>query len=81
LQLFSAPCSSAASESLQPDRHYNETNHISSVTKQAGPGWQSLCFLTATSMQLCRRMTDLFGFRLAWLSEKWKSSHSRASIA
>ena len=36
LQLFSAPCSSADSENLQPDRPYNETNQISSVTKQAG---------------------------------------------
>ena len=42
-----------------PVRHYNETNQISSVTKQAGKACVS------TSMQPCKRMTDLVGVRLA----------------
>jgi len=49
LQLFSAPCSSAASE-----RVFSQSGLIRDppdlVCHQAG--WQSLCFLSATSMQI-----------------------------
>jgi len=77
LQLFSAPCRSAASE-----RVFSQSGLIMRPTRSrlTPSRLAMLVFLKCNKRQPCKWMTDLVGYRLAWLSEKWKSSHSQGRL-